>query len=153
MSKLDRVGRHLEPQGTFMNHATTMSLDNFSVSLVVKALAASHAFYQALRFVILGGDAAQNWLTLQNGGTTIGLFQHMFKRNVLPFNPSWDGACNARPEFADVRELQRRLRGGGYATWHHIRCNHHRPGQLHRHRPRLQPDPDRPARALSLMGQ
>jgi catechol 2,3-dioxygenase-like lactoylglutathione lyase family enzyme len=90
-----------------------MKLGNFSVSLAVKDLAASRAFYQSLGFEIFGGDPAQNWLILQNGSTTIGLFQGMFERNMLTFNPGWDSACNELPEFTDVRALQRRLRDLG----------------------------------------
>ncbi len=93
-----------------MTHPSAMNLGNFSVSLTVKDLAASRTFYQALGFEVVGGDAAQRWLILQNGGTTIGLFQGMFERNMLTFNPGWDAACNKLPEFTDVRELQRRLR-------------------------------------------
>jgi catechol 2,3-dioxygenase-like lactoylglutathione lyase family enzyme len=87
-----------------------MNLGNFSVSLAVKDLAASRAFYQTLGFEVRGGDPAQNWLILRNGSATIGLFQSMFERNILTFNPGWDAACNKLPEFTDVRELQRRLR-------------------------------------------
>jgi lactoylglutathione lyase len=93
-----------------MTHPSAMNLGNFSVSLTVKDLAASRTFYQALGFEVVGGNAAQHWLILQNGGTTIGLFQGMFERNMLTFNPGWDAACNELPEFTDVRELQRRLR-------------------------------------------
>lgn len=96
-----------------MTPTSHMTLGNFSVSLTVKDLAASRAFYQALGFAVVGGDAAQNWLILQNGGATIGLFQGMFERNILTFNPGWDAACNKLPEFTDVRELQRRLREQG----------------------------------------
>jgi lactoylglutathione lyase len=96
-----------------MTPTSPMTLGNFSVSLAVKDLAASRAFYQALGFAVVGGDAAHNWLILQNGGATIGLFQGMFERNILTFNPGWDAACNKLPEFTDVRELQRRLREQG----------------------------------------
>ena len=116
MFNLDRVGRHLEPQGTFMKHATTMRLGDFSISLAVKDLTASHACYQTLGFRILGGVAAQNWLAPQNGSTTIGLFQGMFERNMLTCNPGWDGACDTLPEFTDMREWQRRLRAAGIET-------------------------------------
>jgi predicted lactoylglutathione lyase len=90
-----------------------MNLGNFSVSLAVRDLAASRAFYEALGFGQIGGDAAQNWLILQNGSTTIGLFQGMFERNILTFNPGWDAACITLPSFTDVRELQRQLRARG----------------------------------------
>jgi catechol 2,3-dioxygenase-like lactoylglutathione lyase family enzyme len=96
-----------------MTTTNPMPLGNFSVSLAVKDLAASRAFYQKLGFEVFGGDAAQNWLILQNGTTTIGLFQGMFERNLLTFNPGWDNACNKLPDFVDVRELQRRLRAAG----------------------------------------
>ena len=96
-----------------MNQTHPMNLGNFSVSLAVKDLAASRAFYEALGFATIGGDAAQNWLILKNGSTTIGLFQGMFERNMLTFNPGWDAACNTLPDFTDVRELQRRLREQG----------------------------------------
>ena len=92
-----------------------MRLGNFSISLAVKDLAASRAFYEKLGFHSVGGDAAQNWLILQNGSSTIGLFQGMFENNMLTFNPGWDAACNTLPDFDDVREIQRRLKGAGVA--------------------------------------
>jgi catechol 2,3-dioxygenase-like lactoylglutathione lyase family enzyme len=92
----------------------TTSLGNFSVSLAVKDLAASRAFYQKLGFAVSGGDPAQkHFLILQNGAATIGLFHGMFERNLLTFNPGWDSAGNTLPSFTDVRELQRRLRAQG----------------------------------------
>lgn len=96
-----------------MTTAPPMDLGNFSVSLAVKDLAASRAFYQALGFVVCGGNPEHNWLILQNGGATIGLFQGMFERNLLTFNPGWDAACNTLPSFTDVRDLQRNLRKQG----------------------------------------
>jgi catechol 2,3-dioxygenase-like lactoylglutathione lyase family enzyme len=91
----------------------TITLGNFSVSLAVKDLAASRAFYEKLGFEVRGGDAAQNWFILQNATATIGLFQGMFERNVLTFNPGWDRAGNTLADFTDVRELQRRVRALG----------------------------------------
>jgi len=96
-----------------MTTTHTTTLGNFSVSLAVKDLAASRAFYQKLGFEVCNGDPAQNWLILQNGGATIGLFQGMFERNLLTFNPGWDSACNTLKDYTDVRELQRRLRSVG----------------------------------------
>jgi len=90
-----------------------MVLGNFSVSLAVKDLAASRSFYEKLGFVVFGGDPGRNWLILQNGTVTIGLFQGMFDRNLLTFNPGWDSTGNALTDFTDVRELQRRLRSAG----------------------------------------
>ena len=90
-----------------------MQLGNFSVSLAVKDIAASRAFYEKLGFTVWGGDQAQNWLILKNGSTVIGLFQGMFERNILTFNPGWDGDANTLPEFTDVRDLQRELKAKG----------------------------------------
>lgn len=83
------------------------------MSLAVKDLAASRAFYEKLGFDVFGGDPTQNWLILQNGSATIGLFQGMFERNMLTFNPGWDSAGNPLAEFTDVRELQRRIQLAG----------------------------------------
>lgn len=92
----------------------TTSLGNFSVSLAVKDLATSRAFYQKLGFTVVTGDPAQkHYLILQNGGATIGLFQGMFERNILTFNPGWDSTGSTLNDFTDVRELQRRLRADG----------------------------------------
>ena len=96
-----------------MTTIPAMTLGNFSVSLAVKDLAASRAFYQKLGFEIFGGNPAQNWLILQNGTVTIGLFQGVFERNILTFNPGWDSAASTLEHFTDVRELQRRLRSLG----------------------------------------
>lgn len=92
-----------------------MRLGNFSVSLAVKDIAASRAFYERLGFSAIGGDEAQRWLILQNESCTIGLFQGMFESNILTFNPGWDRACNTLPDYDDVRMLQRRLKAGGLA--------------------------------------
>ena len=73
-----------------------MELGNFSVSLAVKDLAASKAFYEKLGFSVFAGDATQNWLILKNGDVVIGLFQGMFEKNLLTFNPGWDRTCARR---------------------------------------------------------
>jgi lactoylglutathione lyase len=90
------------------NHTT--SLGAFSVSLAVKDLRASRAFYERLGFEVFGGQAEQNWLILKNGSAVIGLFQGMFERNMLTFNPGWDQSAQPLGEFTDVRELQRSLK-------------------------------------------
>lgn len=90
-----------------------MQLGNFSVSLAVKDIAASRAFYEKLGFTVWGGNQQQNWLILKNGSTIIGLFQGMFERNLLTFNPGWDGNAQKLPEFTDVRDLQRELKALG----------------------------------------
>ena len=89
------------------------TLGAFSVSLAVKNLQASQAFYEKLGFERVLGDPAQNWLILRNGTVTIGLFQGMFERNVLTFNPGWDDQARAVEKFTDVREHQRRLKSKG----------------------------------------
>jgi lactoylglutathione lyase len=90
-----------------------MQLGAFSISLAVKDLAASRAFYEKLGFQSFGGDPAQNWLILKNGAHVIGLFQGMFDRNMLTFNPGWDQNAQPVEGFTDVRELQRRLKEQG----------------------------------------
>jgi catechol 2,3-dioxygenase-like lactoylglutathione lyase family enzyme len=88
-------------------------LGNFSVSLAVKDLGASRAFYEKLGFRPIGGNPAQNWLILQNETSTIGLFQGMFERNCLTFNPGWDRSSNTLADFDDVRDIQRTLKSRG----------------------------------------
>lgn len=89
-----------------------MSLGAFSVSLAVKDLAASRAFYEKLGFREMGGDG-KGWLILQNDTTTTGLFQGMFDKNILTFNPGWNHKTETLPVFEDVRDLQRRLIAAG----------------------------------------
>jgi lactoylglutathione lyase len=90
-----------------------MELGAFSVSLAVKDIAASRAFYEKLGFVVFGGEQAQRWLIMKNGGTLIGLFQGMLEKNMLTFNPGWDSDAKPLAGFTDVREIQRRLRSQG----------------------------------------
>jgi catechol 2,3-dioxygenase-like lactoylglutathione lyase family enzyme len=90
-----------------------MDLGAFSVSLAVRDLGASRSFYEKLGFDAFGGDPAQNWLILKNGDHVIGLFQGMFERNTLTFNPGWDNSADPVPSFTDVRELQRQLKAQG----------------------------------------
>lgn len=92
---------------------TSMRLGNFSVSLAVKDLAASRAFYEKLGFRVTFGDQASNWLILQNDTATIGQFQGMFEKNMLTFNPGWDRGGNTLPAFDDVRDIQKKLKAGG----------------------------------------
>ena len=90
-----------------------MQLGAFSISLAVKDIAASKAFYQKLGFEVFGGDESQNWLIMKNEMHVIGLFQGMFEKNMLTFNPGWDQGAQPLGSFEDVRELQRRLKGEG----------------------------------------
>jgi lactoylglutathione lyase len=90
-----------------------MKLGNFSISLSVKDLQASKTFYTALGFEPIGGDDEQGWRILRNGDTVIGLFQGMFEKNMLTFNPGWNVDCETLDDFTDVRELQRQLKSQG----------------------------------------
>ena len=90
-----------------------MNLGAFSVSLAVRDIEASRSFYEKLGFTTMGGDASQNWLILKNGSHVIGLFQGMFDKNLLTFNPGWDQDAQPLAEFTDIRELQRQLRAHG----------------------------------------
>ena len=90
-----------------------MDLGAFSVSLAVKDIEASRLFYEKFGFSVFGGDASQNWLILKNGDHIIGLFQGMFERNILTFNPGWDSSARQLDSFTDVRELQRQLKALG----------------------------------------
>ncbi len=90
-----------------------MKLGAFSVSLAVKDIAASRAFYEKLGFEPAGGDESQNWLILRSGETTIGLFQGMFEQNILTINPGWNSQAEAVEGFEDIRDIQRRLKAAG----------------------------------------
>lgn len=100
--------------------ADRLRLGNFSVSLTVRDLAASRAFYEKLGFKAFGGDEAQNWLIMQNESATIGLFQGMFPKNMLTFNPGWDRRAKALDEFDDVREIQSELIARGVAPMQRV---------------------------------
>ena len=90
-----------------------MDLGAFSISLAVKDIQASKAFYEKFGFQEFGGDLSQNWLIMKNGDHVIGLFQGMFEKNILTFNPGWDHNAQALDMFTDVRELQRQLKAQG----------------------------------------
>src|ERR1700754_1898726 len=90
-----------------------MELGAFSVSLAVKDIEASKLFYEKLGFTVFMGDRSQNWLIMKNGAHAIGLFQGMFDKNILTFNPGWGSDAQTLGEFTDIRELQRRLKERG----------------------------------------
>ena len=92
-----------------------MDLGAFSISLAVRNIETSKEFYQKLGFKEIGGDISQNWLIMRNGSHTIGLFQGMFEKNMLTFNPGWDSNANNLDTFTDIRSLQRRLKEQGLA--------------------------------------
>lgn len=90
-----------------------MDLGNFSISLAVKDIHASKDFYEKLGFQAFMGDISQNWLILKNGDHVIGLFQGMFEKNLMTFNPGWDSSARKLNTYTDVRELQRLLKAQG----------------------------------------
>lgn len=90
-----------------------MKLGAFSMSLTVKDITVSQAFYEKLGFTVFGGDISQNWLIMKNGDCIIGLFQGMFDKNMLTFTPGWDADANQLDSFTDVRDLYRELKDQG----------------------------------------
>lgn len=90
-----------------------MELGNFSLSLAVKDLTASQAFYEKLGFAVIGGDADQGWLILKSPSCVIGLFQGMFEKNTLTFNPGWDANGQTLDSYTDVRDIQKQLKADG----------------------------------------
>lgn len=90
-----------------------MELGAFSVSLTVQDINASQSFYEKLGFKVIGGDMTQNWLILKNGDHIIGLFQGMFEKNIMTFNPGWDQNSSTLDTFTDIRDLQRAIKKQG----------------------------------------
>lgn len=90
-----------------------MELGAFSISLAVKDIGVSKDFYKKLGFEVMGGNQAENWLILKNGETLLGLFQGMFDKNILTFNPGWNQSAEALESFTDVRDLQKALKAKG----------------------------------------
>jgi predicted enzyme related to lactoylglutathione lyase len=90
-----------------------MELGTFSISLAVKDIEASKSFYEKFGFAVFAGNAAQKWLIMKNGTHVIGIFQGMFDKNILTFNPGWDSNAQTLAAFTDVRELQRQLKARG----------------------------------------
>ena len=90
-----------------------MKLGAFSISLSVKDIHKSKSFYENLGFQAFGGDIIQNWLIMKNESTVIGLFQGMFEKNILTFNPGWNQSAENLDSFTDIRELQKQLKANG----------------------------------------
>ncbi len=103
------IAHHAEFNSGTMTKTDQIELGNFSVSLAVKDLQASKEFYEKLGFKVIGGSEEARYLILQNSTSTIGIFQGMFDKNILTFNPGWDRNAKAIPEFQDVREIQKKL--------------------------------------------
>ena len=107
-----------------------MELGAFSASLAVKDIRASKAFYEKFGFSTFLGDASQKWLIMKNGDHVIGLFQGMFEKNMLTFNPGWDSDARPVPSFTDVRVLQRQLKENGISLLSEADENTTGPSQL-----------------------
>ncbi len=107
-----------------------MQLGAFSVSLTVKDIHLSKDFYEKLGFEAIGGNIEQNWLIMKNGDHVIGLFQGMFEKNILTFNPGWDQAAQPLNSFTDVRELQRALESKGVEIVQGVETGEQGPGSF-----------------------
>jgi lactoylglutathione lyase len=107
-----------------------MQLGAFSISLAVKDIAASRAFYEKLGFTVFGGDQAQRWLIMKSGTTLIGLFQGMFEKNMLTFNPGWDSDAKPVPKFEDVRRIQAQLEARGLSLEQEADVSTHGPAYI-----------------------
>jgi len=90
-----------------------MQLGAFSISLSVKDLKASQNFYEKIGFQVFAGNSEHNYLIMKNKDAVIGLFQGMFEKNILTFNPGWDQNCNTLPEFSDIREIYKSIKNEG----------------------------------------
>lgn len=90
-----------------------MKLGSFSISLTVKDIHQSKAFYENLGFTFKGGDINQKWVVLKNGNAIIGLFEGMFDKNIITFNPGWDENAQNIEDFDDVRAIQEQLKNSG----------------------------------------
>ncbi len=107
-----------------------MQLGAFSVSLAVKDINASQEFYLKLGFETFGGDITQNWLIMKNGDQVIGLFQGMFEKNTLTFNPGWDQKANKLDQYTDIRTLQTALQAAGIEMLSAVEENTSGPGSF-----------------------
>lgn len=92
---------------------SNIALGAFSISLAVKDIHASREFYEKLGFAVTGGNIDQNWLILKNGEAVIGLFQGMFEKNIITFNPGWNQQAEMLDEFDDVRVIEKHLADQG----------------------------------------
>lgn len=119
---VERIKKQLEPELELNDLSVraapgegpaSQSLVHQPVSLAVKDLGASKTFFEKLGFSSLGGDPTQGWQILKNGSTVIGLFDGMFEKNILTFNPGWDQGAKPLDSFTDVRDIQRSLDAAG----------------------------------------
>jgi catechol 2,3-dioxygenase-like lactoylglutathione lyase family enzyme len=83
--------------------------------LTVKDLPTSRKFYEQLGFTQVSGMPDKGWIVLKNGPCRLGLFQGMFEKNMLTFNPGWDSEGQPVTSFMDVRAIQKELKAQGIA--------------------------------------
>ncbi|WP_158858129.1 VOC family protein [Lunatibacter salilacus] len=107
-----------------------LKLGAFSVSLNVKDIQASKSFYEKLGFSEFAGDISQNWLILKNGNAIIGLFQGMFEKNMLTFNPGWDENAKDVDPFDDIRSIYRHLKENGIEPQNKVDETHQGPASM-----------------------
>ena len=112
-----------------------MNLGAFSISLNVKDLMNSKEFYEKLGFKEFAGEADQNWMIMKNGDHVIGLFQGMFEKNILTFNPGWDQNARNMDSFTDIRDLQKKLKAQGIQIEEEVDENTSGPASLTIHDP------------------
>ncbi|MCW3075844.1 MAG: glyoxalase [Bacteroidetes bacterium] len=104
----EKIQRQLSQ--TINNEKNNLKLGAFSVSLNVKDLTTSKIFYESLGFKVFAGGMEKNYLIMKNENALIGLFQGMFKGNILTFNPGWDENAKNIEKFDDVRTIQKSLK-------------------------------------------
>ena len=113
-----------------MEKGAFMELGYFSISLTVKDIGKSKSFYEKLGFNVFGGDEGLGWLIMKNGSTNIGLFQGMFEKNMLTFNPGWDDNAAELSSFIDVRDIQKQLKDAGIFPDSEVEENTEGPGSF-----------------------
>lgn len=90
-----------------------MKLGCFSISLAVKDLKKSKDFYEKIGFEVFAGEESHGFLIMKNGDTNIGLFEGMFEKNILTFNPGWNQKAENVESFDDVRQLLEQFKSKG----------------------------------------
>ncbi|GAA3778589.1 hypothetical protein GCM10022271_08590 [Corallibacter vietnamensis] len=113
------MSRFLKASRSFVSkinqYHSIMELGAFSISLSVKNITVSKAFYENLGFTVFAGDLEKNYLIMKNGKALVGLFQGMFENNILTFNPGWDENAKTLDAFTDVRQIQQHLKSKNIA--------------------------------------
>jgi len=107
-----------------------MSIGAFSLSLTVKDIEVSKKFYETLGFKSFAGVLDDKWIIMQNGDVTIGLFEGMFEKNMLTFNPGWNDQAENLESYKDIREIQDELREKGIEFESMVEENTEGPGSF-----------------------